>query len=54
MDEHVKAWIAEKVARELNPPPKPKPRFEGTMNLRWGLDFAVIRPDSSVLLTNCT
>ena len=61
MDEHVKAWITEKVARELNPPPKPKPRFEDPMNLRWDVfvptpassGYKVIRPDTDVIPINC-
>ena len=52
MDEHVKAWIAEKVARELNPPPKP--RFEDPMNFRWDLGYKAVRPDADVILMNCT
>jgi hypothetical protein len=45
MDEHVKAYYAEKVAQELNPPKPPEPK----MSMNFG--FKVLKPD--MLYTNC-
>jgi hypothetical protein len=51
MDEHVKEWIAERVAQELNPPPKIKfedldyPEWKCTVNHRF---------DRGVIFVPCT
>ena len=55
MDEHVKAYYAEQVARELNPPkldPKPAGATFGHMKVDWGLKIANPN-DFGVIYTNC-
>jgi hypothetical protein len=61
MDEHVKEWIAERVAQELNPPPKTKIKFEDLdypewrRNMNFGVDFSVNhRSDHGVIFVSCT
>ena len=55
MDEHVKAYYVEKVARELSPPkldPRPAGTVSGHMKINWGIEIA--KPhDFGVIYTNC-